>query len=470
MKLFNIIILVATVIHAVGAFQAQHPQLNGWYPCADNTFSDAGSSDSVSAECATYVAPLCYPGICKTPQFATPHVNIFVKRMLATKGDAKTATNVWLLQGGPGDGSSGLEGSMIVLHNELKGAANIYTMDHRGTGRSTFLDCVAAQYPLEGSMIALHTELKGAANIYTMDHRGTGRSTFLDCVAAQATTTGSPDGNSIKPSEVPACAQALENEYGDLASFSVTSAATDVVTFISKFTNGANTIVYGVSYGTVLVERIMHLNPLEVTGYVLDGVATSSGSSVAKFQYMSRFDVDFGEVGDYFLSLCTKDPSCSAHFKRPNTLQKTLQNVLKSFDKHPNSSCATVMSKFDMGFTILEGTHLSKPTPSMGLRYMLGRLLMNEGLRKFIPLVVYRLSRCDKNDIKALTQFVTAISQIDSTADQEEAFTSLLLYYLIIFSEMWETPQPSMSVMESRFNRNLRHVINWVTVTMLHMA
>ncbi|OWZ09653.1 hypothetical protein PHMEG_00017607 [Phytophthora megakarya] len=400
MQFHLIITLVAAVIQGTGASKAKTLRLNGWYPCADNTFSDAGSSNSVSAECAIYVAPLCYPGICKTPQFADPNVNIFVKRMLATKGDTMTATNVWLLQGGPGD--------------------------------------------VEGSMIALHTELKGAANIYTMDHRGTGRSTFLDCVAAQATTTGSPDGSIIKPSEVPACAQALENEYGDLASFSVTSAATDVVTFISKFTNGASTVVYGTSYGTVLVERIIHLNPPEVTGYILDGVATASGASADKFYYISEWDANFGEVGDYFLSLCNKVSSCNAHFKKPTTLQKTLQKVLKSFDKHPNSTCAAIISNIEVS--------LPKPTPSTKLRYMLGQMLPDQDLRKFIPPVVYRLNCCDKNDIEVLTQFINGLAQTLSTPAQEEAFYSFLLYSLVVFSEMWETPQPSMSVMKSRFN------------------
>ncbi|EEY53681.1 uncharacterized protein PITG_22079 [Phytophthora infestans T30-4] len=93
-------------------------------------------------------------------------------------------------------------------------------------------------------MVTLHSELNGTANVYTMDHRGTGRSTRLDCVASQVTTTGSPWGAGIDPSEVPACAKDLHTKYGDLASFSVTTAATDLVTFISKFTNGAATIVW----------------------------------------------------------------------------------------------------------------------------------------------------------------------------------------------------------------------------------
>ena len=75
--------------------------------------------------------------------------------------------------------------------------------------------------------------LEGKANIFTMDHRGTGRSTRLDCMSAQATTTGSPFGSDIDLSEVSACAQDLKYKFGDLSSSSMTTAATDIATFIS---------------------------------------------------------------------------------------------------------------------------------------------------------------------------------------------------------------------------------------------
>lgn len=102
----------------------------------------------------------------------------------------------------------------------------------------------------EPIVVDLHTKLNEMVNVYTVDHRGTGRSTMLDCVAAQTLMAGSPKGRDIDPTEVAACAKALEFKYTDLAAFSITSAATDVATFISKHTNGASTIVYGVSYGT----------------------------------------------------------------------------------------------------------------------------------------------------------------------------------------------------------------------------
>ncbi|OWY92690.1 Serine protease [Phytophthora megakarya] len=130
-------------------------------------------------------------------------------------------------------------------------------------------------------MVTLHKKLKGTVNVYTMDHRGTGRSTKFDCMASQTTTTGSPAGGEIDPSEVGACAQDLEFKYGDLSSFSMTSAATDVVAFLSKYSNEKKTILY---------MRLMHLKPPNVIGYAYDGIATSSGSLEGGVEYMSMWD------------------------------------------------------------------------------------------------------------------------------------------------------------------------------------
>ncbi|KAE8892386.1 hypothetical protein PF001_g12000 [Phytophthora fragariae] len=259
-------------------------------------------------------------------------------------------------------------------------------------------------------MVTLHSQLEGAVNVYTMDHRGTGRSTRLDCVAAQATTTGSPCGSQLDPSEVPACAQDLHNKYGDLASFSVTTAATDLATFISTYTNGADTTVYGVSYGTVLVERLMSLAPPES-------------------------DSDFGEVGEAFLSLCDHDNECKTRFAR-KSLNKTLDDLFHQFDKDPNSTCAM--------------TSESATNPSSFLRVILSMLLPDMEMRNLIPPIVYRLQRCGPEDVDILTHLVTTLSSSSATP-QDSAFQSSLLYNLIVFSELWETPASSNSELQVRF-------------------
>uniref|UniRef100_A0AAV1TIW3 Uncharacterized protein n=1 Tax=Peronospora matthiolae TaxID=2874970 RepID=A0AAV1TIW3_9STRA len=174
----------------------KNSDLHGWYPCSGVTFSDKGSGTDIIAEFAVDRAPLCYPGICNTPPSVDLTIDIFVKQFPATFEEPAIATIAWFVQGGPGG------------------------IDHEVSVR-----------PIEGK-----------ANIYTMNHRGTGRGTRFNCVSAQATTTGSSSSCEIDVFEVAACAQDLEYKFGDLSSFSMTNATTDIATFISKFTNGKSTV------------------------------------------------------------------------------------------------------------------------------------------------------------------------------------------------------------------------------------
>uniref|UniRef100_A0AAV1TJ83 AB hydrolase-1 domain-containing protein n=1 Tax=Peronospora matthiolae TaxID=2874970 RepID=A0AAV1TJ83_9STRA len=375
-------------------------KLNGWYSCSDTTFSDEGSTTGGIAQCAVYRAPLCYPGICETPPSVDSTVDVFVKQLPATSIFAGSAINVWVVQGGPGYSSTSLETTMEYLHYLLEGKANIFTMDHRGTGRST----------------------------------------LLDCVTAQATTTGSPSGRDIDLSEVAACAQDLKYKFGDLSSFSMTTAATDIATFISKFTNGKDTIVYGVSYGTALVERLMHLKTPTVIGYVLDSVFTTTAASEDNFSFDSKSDRDVGEAADAFLELCIDDDECSRYFKA-GSLSTSLRHLIEKFDRQPNSTCAQLVST--------EGAQ-SKDLPSSSLRGTLGGMLADPTWRAFIPPVIYRLTHCTKGDRIVLTQLFASLKSAAEATTQGDVYTSLLQYYLIIFSEMWETPAPSFRVLKKR--------------------
>ena len=289
-------------------------------------------------------------------------------------------------------------------------------------------------------MTYLHVLLEGKANIYIMDHRGTGRSTRLDCVSAQATTTGSPSSTAIDLSEVAACAQDLKYKYGDLSSFSMTTAATDIATFIPKYTNGRSTIVYGISYGTALVERLMHLKNPTVIGYVLDGVYTTTAASEDKFSYDSKGDRDVGEVGDAFLELGIDDDECSRYFKAEN-LSTSLGHLIGKFDKEPNSTCAQLVST--------KGAPTAE-TPSSALRGTLGWMLVDSTWRTFIPPVVYRLTHCTKGDRLVLTQLLTSLKSFAEARTQDNAYTSMLMYDLIIVSELWEKPAPSFRLLEKR--------------------
>ncbi|GMF22589.1 unnamed protein product [Phytophthora lilii] len=206
--------------------------------------------------------------------------------------------------------------------------------------------------------------------------------------------------------------------------------------------NGASTIVYGVSYGTMLVERLMHLAPPEVNGYVLDSIATSSGAPADEFMYTSNWDKDFGEAGDAFLALCDLDEECKTRFATRG-LNSTLEDLINQFDKNPNSTCAALITKVKSNG--LDGR------PSSSLRFALGSLLKEPFMRTVIPPLVYRLHRCASKDINVLKKFVGTLTSLLSSKSEDDAYVSNVLYYLIAFSEMWEIPTPSKAEMKARY-------------------
>ncbi|POM59591.1 hypothetical protein PHPALM_31649 [Phytophthora palmivora] len=378
---------------------AQSPAANTikWSSCPLETFDRGVQSEtSDRAKCTVYTPPLCHPGVCEAPESSNTTVDVFVKYLPATKVKPEKAKNVWLLQG--------------AMHNP--GALDL-------------------------SMPFLHNKLNGKANIYSMDYRGTGRSEKLNCQTSTASSL-----RVIDPSDVPECAQELEDKYGDLAAFSTTSAAKDLVTFISDYTNDFSTTIYGVGSGTIWVERVMHLDPPEVTGYVLDNVMTTSGATPDKFFNVSSVDIYAGEIGDDFLSLCAKDSICNARFKKKG-LQATLQHLMTKFDKNPSSTCATLVKTLK--------TDQDDDPPSFVLRFLLGSLLRDSVMRTLIPPITYRFLRCEPKDVDVLTHFIANMIQNIDPQSEVSTLISLILEYLVTFSEMWEAPTPSISNIKSQF-------------------
>ncbi|KAJ0407461.1 hypothetical protein P43SY_005002 [Pythium insidiosum] len=380
--------------------------IKGWYPCSAITFvaqSPLVENDPnalKAAQCAVVDVPLCYPGVCNGTTSQT--IELFVKRIVASTADPSKRPNVWFLQGGPG----------------------------------------ASSVAMESAMLSMYRLLRGQVNVYTMDHRGTGRSTKLDCVAAQATTSGSPRGTSVSPSEVPACADELKRRYrGNLAGFSTTSAAYDLAAFISSFQARSETYVYGVSYGSSVVERLMHLQPKEVVGYVLDGVSTTAGADKSAYPYFSNWDTAFGAVGERLLELCASDTLCKSKFGA-TPAKDALRALLTDLDGPSSSRCAAI---------IADDEDVESPPAGVVLRIVLGEMLQSASLRALIPAVVYRVQRCAERDQTALKRFFKVLRSMTSRASEDSAHFSSLLYRLIMFSELWEAPTPSSDELLERF-------------------
>lgn len=424
-SVFHLLALTALASQSIGNSSTL---LNGWYPCSE--FTDDYANNSVQAQCVIYNAPMCYPGVCEAD--STKTLEVFVKRIQAVN-NADNAPNVWFLQGGPG--YSSIASTFLEYYLLLLG--------------SLILTVALSLCLVEQLMVDLHAILRGTVNVYTMDHRGTGRSSFLDCIASQATTAGSPRGNDFDLSKVPGCAQELEIKYGsDLSMFSITSAANGMASFISTFLADSTTFVYGVSYGTAVVERLIHLAPKEVVGYILDGVSTTSGSDLSNFAYFSSWDQQFNKVGNAYVDLCTEDPTCSKYFSFSN-LSSVGRNLVSSFDKEPDPQCVTILREYLPDSS-------DNDEPGHLLRMELAKVLEDFESREKIPKLIYLLSKCEGEDDAAsgylsLRKLSDKQQSLMEAASLESDYRSQLLYYLIMFSELWEVPQVSQTTMLERF-------------------
>lgn len=116
------------------------------------------------------------------------------------------------------------------------------------------------------------------------------------------------------------------------------------------------------------------------------------------------------------------------------------------FNNDPNSTCAALVAN-----TKSESIVQSGEPPSFALRRALGSMLKDSSLRTFIPPIVHRLHRCASKDIDVLTVFFKTLSANIEPKTQDSAYQSMLLYNLITFSEMWETPAPSKLKLKKRF-------------------
>ncbi|EGZ08271.1 hypothetical protein PHYSODRAFT_254169 [Phytophthora sojae] len=138
------------------------------------------------------------------------------------------------------------------------------------------------------------------------------------------------------------------------------------------------------------------------------------------------------------MGLCGLDAQCKAHF--PAGLSSALRGLIEKFDTDKNSTCATLVNRDEPDLP-----------PSYMLRFMLGTLMGDASTRTLIPPAIYRLSRCNAKDVEVMTQLFKSV-QTASTSANEDTHFSFLLYYLIVYSEYWETPAPSRAEMESRMN------------------
>jgi len=252
--------------------------------------------------------------------------------------------------------------------------------------------------------------------IYLPDHRGTGRSDFLACTQEQSQQNFSDDDFGDEE-----CLTYLLETWdtSELAQFNVTQAAEDIGQLINHFNpDGDEVYVYGSSYGTYWAQRYLHLYPDQASGVFIDAVCSLT-SCYQQNGYFATADI----AGRELLKLCDDDAFCSN--KIGGDAEAYLQNL----------------------YTLLENGHCAALDLSReDLQFITGTTVAERPLQALLPAVMYRMTRCNENDLEALSHLFDAYDNGDFEDDEsiqdEFQLVSLPeskgLSLNILYSEFWD--------------------------------
>jgi pimeloyl-ACP methyl ester carboxylesterase len=322
-----------------------------WTPC------DLEPGDA-AADCATLAVPL------DADDPDGPTLDIALKRIPAAVQPARG--QLWFVTGGPGDA-----GTDDLAH--LAG-----------------FDAIAADL-----------------DVVTLDHRGVGGSTRLGCPDQEA--ADSPDGYEITADEWPACAAYVGTEYaGFLPYVTVTAAAGDLVRATDAVAGPDDVVIWwGVSYGTFLVERALHLAPDRPDGVIVDGLVPPDWSFV-------EFDAGLDLTAHRLLDACGDDPGCAAHFD-PDPLA-VAERALEPGGRCEKLGLDPATSRLLAGVLEMPGVPYATLVPSMWAR----------------------MDRCDHRDRRAFVHLFDRLFPEDGGGLGEKPGHSPVLQRHIAYAELWD--------------------------------
>lgn len=212
----------------------------------------------------------------------------------------------------------------------------------------------------------LETVLSAGFELIVPTHRGVGYGTALRCEGAV---------------DLPSCLEALRGEWGDgIRHFDTHQAARDIVELAGAFPpEQGPDLLFGGSYGTAWVQRVLALEPALFQGGYVDSAAPLG----LNFEELGRWSND---VGLALLQQCAEEPACGEQF--PAGVLTTAQRVQESV-----AAGGGCLAQLDTDLTTLQAR--------------LSMLLEAIGERALIAPILRRLERCDASDVAELSHWLS---------------------------------------------------------------
>lgn len=206
---------------------------------------------------------------------------------------------------------------------------------------------------------------------YTVEHRGTGASTPLSCPFMEDSSAQ--------------CADYLLQRWGraGLAGFNPTQAAYDVATFMSRVGQNGKRFLYGVSYGTYLVQRFTTMFPAMLDGIILDGVVPAGPDE--GLYAIDRYDQNANDLVLEIMQRCDDAPVCSNRMKVYG--KDSLDVLAGTFDQIDNDGLCG---------------QLNPEINRTSMRQQLAALASNWWGCMLVPALLYRINRCSAEDVRII--------------------------------------------------------------------
>lgn len=270
-------------------------------------------------------------------------VELFIRKFPSASGAA--TGQVWLIAGGPGESG-----------------ASFYP----------FLNTMRAAFPDRDLIIP--------------DHRGTGYSTRL-CPAEE--TADSEGGYALSGAEWGSCIGGMYADIERTQAFTITNASHDLSQLVTRYRSEGAVQVYGVSYGTQLILRMLQTAPVSLDGVVLDGLVPSEASS--------EWDLSH----------------------RTAVVDKVGKSLLTADERHAYAALLTDPARQALWADI---------APNGDLRRFLATLLNFPGLRDQIPSVISGLIAGDASKLAAVrASLATEFEQLSQYPQSAPALPLVIL-------------------------------------------
>jgi pimeloyl-ACP methyl ester carboxylesterase len=248
------------------------------------------------------------------------------------------------------------------------------------------------------------------------DHRGTGLSSPLGC------------DNQNSQNITTDCITYLTNRWTvqGLNQFSTTAAATDLAIQIQAAQLTGRISVLGASYGTYWLNRFLTIYPNLVQAAVMD-----SPVNPLLFSF-SMYNARASSVAVEFLGYCHYQIECLQYFP-DDPPAVMLYQILREMDLNQQNCINTYFTKYQLTSSTIRSIFFS-----------MFQFAISYYDRTVIPAVIFRLNRCNNDDVAALDFFFKAqglSSDSSNNSSQSNSNGSVpysnALYYNIVFSELW---------------------------------